>query len=308
MYIGKDGLTGLLTGLIIDCIKLFKTDQIIFEIKILGDNDYILAIAAQQNSDHFWKNFSLDDNDSNLFFHKVLRVIASNFEIRNIDETKSEICFSFDKKVIADSSVDYLKLSQKVIQIALLNRGCEIITLDRRQKYTNQNYYHFPQGIFYLFGRATTEVLGKPELKFTIDTKINNNAYQIGLAYRTDWFPTPNVVSFANDVHTIYGGSLVDGILDGLVSACKAYRRESDISIFKINRKKLANGLILFCAVRGQEFKFGGSWEETLEDETVKKQAKKLVAKFALVFFETHKNIADKFFVRFDMTQLGRMY
>jgi hypothetical protein len=56
-----------------------------------------------------------------------------------------------------------------------------------------------------MFGNMTVEVLPlqhQPECQ--------NNKYQIGLAYRTDCFPSANIRSFANDVHTTCGGSLVD--------------------------------------------------------------------------------------------------
>ncbi len=186
----------------------------------------------------------------------------------------------------------------------MLNRQCEVITIDKRQKYLTQNYYHFPQGVFYLFDRATTEVLGKPEFKLTFDNEINSNKYQIGLAYRTDWFPSANVISFANNVHTICGGSLVDGILEGLINACKIYAKENNLTTFKINKKKFVNGLILICAVRGEDYKYGGSWKETLEDAVIKKEAKKVVEKLALDFFNNQKEKADKFLWRFDTTQL----
>ncbi|WP_462220605.1 hypothetical protein [Ferruginibacter sp.] len=156
-----------------------------------------------------------------------------------------------------------------------------------------------------MFDRAITEVLGKPEFELTFDGKVNSNTYQIGLAYRTDWYPSPNAISFANDIHTVCGGSLVDGILDGLINACKVYAKGNNLTTFKINKKKFTNGLILICAVRGEEYRYGGSWKETLEDSVVRKQAKKLVSKLALDFFNNQKEKADKFLWRFDTTQLA---
>jgi DNA gyrase/topoisomerase IV subunit B len=138
----------------------------------------------------------------------------------------------------------------------------------------------------------------------TFDNKINSNRYQIGLAYRTDWYPSANVISFANDVHTVCGGSLVDGILGGLRNACKIYAKENNLTTFKINKKKFVNGLILVCSVRGENYMFGGSWKETLEDAVVKKEATKLVEKLALDFFKNEKEKAGKFLWRLDTTQL----
>lgn len=304
MYIGNDGVIGLFEGLLTDCIELCKIDEITFEIVISGDNDFTLGVTSLHDINPFIQQFTDERKEFANYFPKVLKVVSEKFEIITKDNSKTEVAFSFDKKVITNTNIDYLKLTEKVLQIALLNRQCEIITIDKRQKYLTQNYYHFPQGVFYLFDRATTEALGKPEFKLTFDDKVNSNRYQIGLAYRTDWYPTPNVISFANNVHTICGGSLVEGILDGLISACKTYVKENNLTTFKISRKKFLNGLIIVCAARGEDYKYGGSFKETLEDNGVKKQVKKITSKLAQDFFNNQKEKADKFLWRFDTTQL----
>ncbi|HEY8399654.1 MAG TPA: hypothetical protein VIK89_00255 [Cytophagaceae bacterium] len=306
MYIGNERIEGLITGLIIDCIELCKTDEITFEIIISDENNFILGIKTEQDLNPFWQSFSINNQDFNYYLSKVLKIISSKFEIKTINKIKFEIHFSLDKEIIPNPTIDYLKLTEKVLQIAFLNRQCEIITIDQRQKFINQNYYHFPQGIFYLFDRVRTEVLGKPEFILTFDNVVNNKFYQIGIAYRTDWFPKPYIMSFANDVHTVCNGSLVEGVLDGLVNACKIYIKENNLTSFKVSRKKLLHELILICAVRGENFKYGGSWKETLEDDAVKKEVKKLVSKLALDFFKSQKEKVDKFFMRFDQSQFPR--
>jgi DNA gyrase/topoisomerase IV subunit B len=304
LYLGNDRLVGLFEGLILDCISLCKTDKIVFEIIISGDNKFTFAISSQHDLQSFIKQFSVENADMNSYMPIVLKVISENFEILNIDTQKTQINFSLNKDVIADTNIDYLKLSEKILQVALLNRQTEIVVTDKRQKHLNQNYYHFPQGVFYLFDRATTEILGKPEFKLVFDAEINKSMYQIGLAYRSDWYPTPNVISFANDVHTVCGGSLVDGILEGLITSCKKYVKENGMLTFKIKRKKFFNGLIIVCAVRGDNFLYGGSFKETLENDEVKKHAKKITANLVSDFFKNNKDKADKFLWRFDTTQL----
>ena len=74
--------------------------------------------------------------------------------------------------------------------------------------------------------------------------------------------------------------------------------------MFKVSRKKLNNGLILVCAVRGNGFTYGGSWQEALEDEAVRKEIKKVVTALALDFFNSEKEKAATFIWRFDTTQL----
>lgn len=305
MYIGNERMVGLFNGLLIDIVEICKTDKLTFEITIQSDTEFIFKIKSDQDLCMLGNHFSTENIDLQNYYPKVLNILSSNFEIKQTGDTKkTEIYFSINEQNIISPSIDYLKLNDKVLQFALLNRNCKIITTDKRQVVISQNYFYFPQGVFYLFDRATTEVLGKPEFQIKIDKEFDNIKYQIGLAYRPDWYPTPNIISFANDVHNVCGGSLVDGVFDGLMSACKTYAKEENLKTFKVTRKKFTNGLILICAVRGKDFKYGGSWKETLEDDEVRKAVKKMVAELSFDFFKTQIEKAEKFLWRFDTTQL----
>ncbi|MBK7127994.1 MAG: hypothetical protein IPM74_13835 [Crocinitomicaceae bacterium] len=303
MYIGNDGVAGLLRGFLVDCIELCKSDKITFKIIISGDDDFSIHLESPNDLTVIVEKFN-EDRLSQHYFPNVMKALSGKFDLNFSNKNNLEINFSIDHGIFSDV-IDSIKLDEKIITVALLNRQSEIVTIDNRKKYFTQNYYHFPEGIFYLFNRATKEVLGKPEFLLTFDDTINSRNYQIGLAYRTDWFPKPNIISFANDVHTVCGGSLVDGVMDGLINACRIYVKENNLSTFKIKRKKFLNGLVLVCTVRGAEFIYGGSWKETLESEEVKKDAKKLMSKLALEFFRTHKEQTDKFLWRFDTEQFA---
>ncbi|WP_462220604.1 hypothetical protein [Ferruginibacter sp.] len=148
MYVGNDGIIGLLSGLIIECISLCKTDDILFEITILGDNDFTFVFSSSHELKSFTRQFTTKSNELPNYFAKTLKAISEKFDIIENGNSKTQVTFSFDKKVISETSVDNLRLSEKAIQIALLNRQCEIITIDKRQKYLIQNFYHFPQGVF----------------------------------------------------------------------------------------------------------------------------------------------------------------
>ncbi|QHT69813.1 hypothetical protein GXP67_25785 [Rhodocytophaga rosea] len=302
MYIGDDHIR-LFEGLFIECIELCQIEEIMFEINIIRENKFSLGLSSPHNLKPFLDSLLLENTQFRIYLLKVLKIISEEFEIAT-NPAKTEILFSFDKNVINDLTIDYFKLSEKMHQLALLNRKAEILIIDKRGKYVNQNYYHFPQGVFYLFDRAITEALGNPEFKITFDGEIGSNKYQIGLAYRTDWYPTPNVISFANDVHTICGGSLVEGILEGLIKACRIYVKENNLTTLKIRIKKFVNGFILVCAVRGDNFIYGGNFKETLEDTPVREQSKQLMTKLVLDFLKSEKEKADIFLWRFDPSKL----
>ncbi len=52
------------------------------------------------------------------------------------------------------------------------------------------------------------------------------------------------------------------------------------------------------------DFKYGGSWKETLESDQVEAEAKKLVRDAVLDFIRNNKDKADKFLWRFDQAHI----
>ena len=127
--------------------------------------------------------------------------------------------------------------------------------------------------------------------------------------YRTDWYPQAFILSYANDTYTIQGGDLVAGVMDGLISAFKTYGKQENLSNHIIKRKKFINGLILICAVRGKDLKFGGGFGETLEEPKVKSQIKKLLHAPILMALKNNPEIKKNLISRFDKNNLThKMY
>ena len=324
------GIVNLICGLIKDCIDICKTDKILFLVLIHKDNVFSIEISSKMDLTPYVQHFTTNIKEFDNYHTKVLKVVASNLEISNSDnrlfilngqlQSNSvlflnavhlalKLNFSLDPSVFKNTNVDYLCLSEKLLLIALLNRETEIVVKDTRKKHLNQNYYYFTQGVFYLFDRIKSEVLGEPEFEILYDDKIIDNKYQIALAYRTDWDHEPIITSFTNDVHTTNGGSLVAGIMDGLVLALNKYVRENNLSTYNIKRKKLLNGLIIVCSVRGKDLNYDGSFKEMLMTIEVKSQVKKLISKLVFNYINENKDKAYKFICRFDETQLSsKMY
>ena len=305
LYIGNKGLVGLFTKLLTDIVTICGTDNLSIELTIATNNKFVLRISTSENIQRLWDYFLVDPASFSNYLPRVLFIVSSHFQISHIDSSTTEIHFTINQEVIPQPAIDYITLIEKTLQFTLLNRHCTITTFDKRHKVTSQNYFHFPQGIFYLFDRAIAEALGKPEFTITIDTTLNGKQYQVALAYRTDWFPAPHIASFANDFHTVGNGSLVEGILQGWLYACKTFAQEHNLSNLTITRKKLMPGLILIGAVRGQTFTYEGSGKEKLADEEVGKAIKQLVAKSALEFFSNEKEKTEKFFLRFNANPLS---
>lgn len=306
MYLGAingKGIINLFCGMIKDSIVACKTANIFFTISIAPDDRLSLQINTDSDTSAIVQKFSDNQWSNELTHFRVLSAIAEKLEVSENTEGLT-INFRLDKSVFENTTVDYQNLTEELTILALLNRVTEILVKDTTQKHLNQNYFHFPTGLFYLYDRVKEDVLGKPEFEIFYDDRVKENTYQIALAYRTDWLPSSSVTSFANDIHTKCGGTLVDGILDGLVSACRKYVTANNLNTHKIKREKFHNGLTIVCAVRCNKLSFAGSTKDTLATKEVRTQAKKIISKLVYDYLNSDKDKADKLLWRFDETQL----
>lgn len=306
MFLGNNGIESLFEGLFFDCIHICETDKILFKLELLTKDEFKLSISSKGDLSNFFEYFEkVNDTKYSNYFPFVLKSLSKKFEAIKNEKTEIVILFSFDSSINIDINIDYFKLSELTFQVALLHRKCEIILIDKRRKYHSKNYFHFPEGVFYLFEKGKRKALREPEFNLMLDEEINNKKYQIGIAFRTDWEPELSVISYANNYKTSCGGSLVDGIIDGLVLGCKKYVNENNLATFKIKRNKFFNGLILVCAIRGSEFNYGGSFRETLEEKSVRNEIKKVISRLVFEYLNSEKEIAEKFLFRFDSQHIS---
>lgn len=307
MFFGDNrgkGVMNLILGLIRDCIFACKTDKFFFSIEISADDNLSLQINSESDTSAIAQQFSDEHYNKEIYFLRTLRAVSDKFELLPVANVLT-LHFHLDKTIFADTRVDYLHLTEELLIVALLNRQAEIFIRDNTQKHTSQNYLSFPEGVFYLYEKTKRDVSGAPEFEVFYDGEFKGNKYQIAIGYRTDWYPQPSVTSFANDTHTTYGGTLVDGILDGLIAACKTFVADHQLTTHKIKRKKFYNGLIIVCSVRGENLDFAGSFKEALATKEIRTQAKKITRKLVGDYLNSSREKADKLLWRFDETQLG---
>jgi DNA gyrase/topoisomerase IV subunit B len=98
--------------------------------------------------------------------------------------------------------------------------------------------------------------------------------FQIAVSYDANWFPPEYILSFANEKQTIYGGSLVQGIKDGIFLAFKKYVEENQLTDYTLQRNNFLGGLIIVCFVRGDELMYEGGTKEKLYTPHVRSQVK----------------------------------
>ena len=93
--------------------------------------------------------------------------------------------------------------------------------------------------------------------------------------------------------------------MEGLGLGCEKFVKEENLMSFKIKNDKFENGLILVCSVKGQMFRYGGSFKESLKDEEVRQTVSILMLDLTFDYITSNKAEADSFLWRFDENQLS---
>jgi len=307
MYIGSTDSAGLgrfLLDILTESLNVLNQGKTSLRMKILSDFKIEVEIINAANLTLLMDAMNEDLPNQSYLSFSILKVLSVEFSIEELPGKKVKLCFTLDDSIFKES-IDYYDMSERMKQFVMLNRNVEILLTDKRRKYLVQNYYHFPKGVKYIFELETKKFLSASEFKVEFDGEINGLSYQIFLGYKSAWDPNAVVHSFANNENTKYGGDLVLGVFDGLIDACRQYIKENKMINHSFKSKKLINGLILVAAVRGKDFDFSGSTKECLSDEQVRKDTRKLIKGKLLDFMRNNKELANKFFVRFDKTNIG---
>jgi len=281
MYLGatgSEGIINLIKGLFLDGTHYLETEDIFFHFTTLAENDFELIIKSEASVPQAIVNPTMRAEDHSMKYHfYILKALSNTLDIKVDGLNTCQINWSLNDTIFPDTKIDFIALNEVMTQLAFLHRKSEILITDQSMKYHNQSYFTFPEGVKYIYERCRSNALGKPQFEIQFDGLIRNNAYQIFLGYRTDWHPSPQIISYANEVHTVCGGSLVDGIIEGFITGCRHHVKDKAPGKYKIKKKKFDNGLILVCAVKGKDFGYGGSFKEWLREDQIKKDVKKFM-------------------------------
>ncbi|WP_153798524.1 hypothetical protein [Foetidibacter luteolus] len=318
MYIGDMHFTGFkhmleyfFEEILEDCsenlilkIDFFKGNTITIKLINADTKKFLLRIEELQSTEnkmqslgiHILTTLSSDisiaiNDQPNLL---VLYGQKGDFKIAATTSQKKEknivITFTADKEIFKDFELVYEHINTFLRQFALLNQNLKIISTDKTTNELQRNIFCYPTGIFkqldYLISQHPYCL---SSLRIDIDAEIDNYIYKIGISYVNIWCDMPLIKTYAGNIETPLGGSLNEGILNGLILSIKKIAQKESIEIV-INRKLVKKQLVLIAVVKGKNFQFKGSTKTKLGMPKVKKDVTQLVYEHMKNHFDTNKN------------------
>ncbi len=218
------------------------------------------------------------------------------------DTTKNgtTVTFKADGEIFEELVYDYETLETRLREQAFLNAGIKIILRDERDDgEPREEIMHYEGGIRsfveHIHAKRQLDVL-HPEVIY-FKTVNEHNEAEVALQYNDSY--NELLLSFANNIHTIDGGTHEQGFKNALTRVFNDYGRKH--SILKDSDKNLTGddvreGLTCVISVKLQEAQFEGQTKGKLGNTEMRGIVENMTYQKLTDFFEENPSIAKAIF------------
>lgn len=215
------------------------------------------------------------------------------------DRVGTEIEFKPDGEIFEDLHYDFETLETRLREQAFLNAGIRINLRDERGDEPLTVTMHYEGGIksfvSHLNERRSLEILHPEVIYFKVSSDVNEA--EVAMQYNDSY--NELLLSFANDIHTVDGGTHEQGFKSAMTRVFNDYGRRHNI--IKENDKNLTGddvreGLTCVISVKLQEAQFEGQTKGKLGNTEMRGIVENLVYNNLNDYFEENPAVAKIIF------------
>ena len=219
--------------------------------------------------------------------------------IGDTDKTGTEVVFSPDPEIFEELEYDYETLLARLREQAFLNAGVRILLRDTRGEEIVENDLCYEGGIRsfveYIHKRKGLEIL-HPQVIYLSGSKGTTTA-EIAMQYNESY--NELVMSFANDIHTVEGGTHEQGFKSALTRVFNEYARRHNFlreSDKNLTGEDVREGLTAIISVKLENAQFEGQTKAKLGNTDVRALVDSIVYEKLGTFFEENPAVAKMVF------------
>jgi len=207
------------------------------------------------------------------------------------EETGTHVHFRPDGTIFKDTEYRFETLSDRMRELAYLNKGVTITIEDRREDdpALSREEYHSEGGLREFV--AYLDETRQPIHDLTIEIEGEREEVPIELAMRYNAGYTENVLSFVNTINTHEGGTHISGFRRALTRTLKAYaEREGLLKNAKVDLSgdDFREGLTGVLSVKVAEPQFEGQTKTKLGNSEIAGAVESLVAEKLAEWLDDH--------------------
>ncbi|MFV0399489.1 MAG: DNA topoisomerase (ATP-hydrolyzing) subunit B [Oscillospiraceae bacterium] len=210
-------------------------------------------------------------------------------------ETGTTVAFKPDATIFEETHFDMETLLDRLREQAFLNAGLMITLIDERTTDTVTEILHYEGGIAsfveHIHQRRALDVINEEVIYF-------NGAGEVGTAevaiqYNTSY--NNLILSFANNIHTIEGGTHEIGFKNALTRVMKEYSRKTGLIKDKdeeLTGDDVREGLTAIVSVKLKEAQFEGQTKGKLGNTEMRPLVEGLVSDKLMTYFDENPSVA----------------
>ena len=219
------------------------------------------------------------------------------------DEKGTEITFKADPEIFTETDVyDYTTLQSRIREQAFLNAGLRINLRDERNENDIKNEtFCFEGGISsfveYIHNKKGLNVLHPKVLHFKGRNEEDTISLEVAMQYNDSYNEV--ILSFANNIHTVDGGTHEDGFKRALTKVMNNYARAHNI--LKENDRNfigedVREGLTAILSVKIVDAQFEGQTKTKLGNTPVRQLMDSMVCDKLNAYLEENPAVAKSIF------------
>ncbi|MBT3691183.1 DNA topoisomerase (ATP-hydrolyzing) subunit B [Candidatus Woesearchaeota archaeon] len=211
-------------------------------------------------------------------------------ELETIGESNgrgTKINFSPSKETFSETEFKYDILSNRLRELAFLNKNVKIIIEDEIKNKKDEFLYEGGIKSFVEYLNRHKDKLHNDVVYFTKESKKIN--VEISLQYNDSYLE--NIFSFVNNINTHEGGTHLSGFKTALTRVVNDYIKKKNIGT-KLSGEDLREGLTAIISVKVPEPQFEGQTKTKLGNSNIKGIVDSIVTSELSTFFEENPKTA----------------
>ena len=216
------------------------------------------------------------------------------------EETGTTVIFKADSEIFTETTVyDYGVLSQRLRELAFLNKGLKLVLEDERLDPAKVDEYHYEGGLREYVAFLNKNKTPLHDRIIDCEDTMNDISVEIAMQYNDGY--QPNIYSFCNNINTHEGGTHEEGFRLALTRVINNYAKSHNFLKDKddsLSGDDCREGLTAIVSVKHPDPQYEGQTKTKLGNAEVRKIVSTILAnaldKFLLENPDTAKIIMDK--------------
>lgn len=259
--------------------------------------------ASVVNALSEWVEVKVCDGED-IYFQRYERgkIITDLKKIGKSSAKGTEVRFKADPEIFKETqSYEYEVLEKRLREQAFLNAGVHIELRDEREEEIKQKNFYYEGGISsfveFLNKKKHVDPIHPEIIYFSARNPEDTVSVEVAMQYNDSY--NELMLSFANNIHTVDGGTHEEGFKRALTRVMNDYARK--FNKLKENDKNLSGedvreGLTAIISVKLKEAQFEGQTKAKLGNTEVRTMVDKLLSDKLSVYLEENPAVAKAIF------------